>query len=67
MSVSWSWRTWLWHISGMVDSNNNIFDYFEGLFELFAFTHVLTSLLEIRNLVIDNRSWVLQYTLSNAM
>ena len=51
----WAWWNILWNIFGLTDSNTNLFDLFEDLFEILTFKNFLTSLLYIHNSVLENR------------
>ena len=56
-------KTYFWSVR----LKQNIFESFKSLFELFNFTCMLTYLLVIRNLVIDNKERVSQYSVINEM
>ena len=67
VDVGWAWRTQIWSIFGLVDSNTNVFESFRDLFEIFTSTCALTSLSDIHDLVLENTSQVLPYTVSTVM
>ena len=67
VGISWSWKTKLSHISGMVNSSTSLFESFEALFEIFSFARLITSLSQIPDLVLEHRSRVSKYTACNLL